>query len=78
VGTVLVRFPDGSRDFRFSEKTLKVGDVVWHDGARYRIVDISADERDETVVIVEADSDDLGDLIESKKGGIELLPLEQA
>ena len=76
MSSVVVRFPDGSREFRFPEKMLEVGDVVWHDGERYRVVHVAGDEDDRPVVTVEPDSDELGDTLRSERGGVELVRVD--
>jgi hypothetical protein len=75
MSSVVVRFPDGSREFRFPEKMLEVGDVVWHDGEPFRVVHVTGDD-DTPVVTVEPESDELGDILRSERGGVELMPVE--
>lgn len=74
MGSMVVRFPDGSKEFRYPEKMLVEGDVVWHDGERFRVVSVSSDEKDSAVVIVEADSG-IGDLLRSEEGSIHLVEI---
>jgi len=69
---MVVRFPDGSKEFRYPEKMLVESDVVWHDGQRFRVISVNTDDQDRAVVIVEADSDDLGELLRSEEGAIHL------
>jgi hypothetical protein len=71
---MLVRFPNGDREFRLTEKMLEEGDVIWHAGARYKVISVSGDEQ--PTVTVEADSDALGDVLRSEEGAITLTPLE--
>jgi hypothetical protein len=71
---VIVHFPDGNREFRYPSSMLERGDVLSYDGERYRVVDVMADG-DRHSVRVELDSDDLGDLIRSERGAIELEPV---
>lgn len=40
---VVIRFPDGSKEFSFPDSMLEPGDVVWHDGERYLIDSITWD-----------------------------------
>ena len=75
MSSVVVRFPDGSREFRFPEKMLEVGDVVWHDGERYRVVHVATDD-DDPVVTVEPEPDELSDILRSERGGVELVPVD--
>ena len=69
MSSMVVRFPDGSKEFRYPEKTLAEGDVVWHDGERFRVISVSTDEKDRAVVIVEADSG-IGDMLRSEEGAV--------
>ena len=71
----VVRFPDGSKEFRFPEKMLEAGDVLWHEGERYRVVHVTTDDGNSSVT-VELDSEDLGDLLSSEHGGIQLVPID--
>jgi hypothetical protein len=70
---VIVHFPDGSREFRYPSRVLEHGDVLSYDGERYRVIAVTSDG-DRHSVTVELDSDDLGDLIRSERGAIELEP----
>ena len=72
MSSMVVRFPDGSKEFRYPEKTLAEGDVVWHDGERFRVISVSTDEKDRAVVIVEADSG-IGDMLRSEEGAVHLV-----
>jgi hypothetical protein len=72
---VVVHFPDGSKEFRYPAEPLKAGDVVWHEGERYRVLQVSTDA-DTTSVTVELDSEDIGNLLSSERGGIVLIPAE--
>jgi hypothetical protein len=74
--SVVVRFPDGSREFRFPAQMLEVGDVIWHDGARYHVVDVDLDDPDRPVVTVDPEPEGLGELLQSERGAIELVPME--
>ena len=38
---MIVRFPDGDKEYRYPEKDLHEGDVIWHDREAYRVVSIS-------------------------------------
>jgi hypothetical protein len=71
---VIVHFPDGSREFRYPSRVLERGDVIACDGERYRVVDVDGDG-DRHSVRVELDSTDLGDLLRSERGAIELEPV---
>ena len=47
--------------------------MIWHDGERYRIVTITVDG-DQASMVVEADSG-IGDLLQSEEGGVRLEPI---
>jgi hypothetical protein len=70
---LIVRFPDGSREFRYPDRVPEEGGAIWHDGERYRIVSIDMDS-DPPSLVVEADSS-LGDLLQSEEGAIRLEPI---
>lgn len=74
--SLFIRFPDGTREFRDSGGGLKAGDRVWHDGKPYRVLAIRADDGGPPMATVELDSDDLGDLLASERGGLELVPVD--
>jgi hypothetical protein len=73
---LIIRFPDGSREFRFPEKMLEVDDVVWHDGEHYRVISVSPDGSGPHHAAVELASPGLGDLLQSEEGAIRLMPTE--
>jgi hypothetical protein len=75
MNVIVVRFPDGSREFRYPERELEPGDVIWHAGESYRVVHVSEDGGPPTVT-VEPESDGLGDLLSSERGGIQLVAVE--
>ena len=70
-----MRFPDGSKEFRYPQKMLEEGDLVWHEGERYRVVHVASDDGNSSVT-VELDSENLGDLLSSERGGIQLVPID--
>ena len=72
---MIVHFPDGSREFRYPQEPLEEGDVIWHEGQGYRVIHVSGDDGSASVT-VELDSDELGDLLKSERGGIQLVPVE--
>ena len=71
---LIIRFPDGTREFRFPEPMLEEGDVVWHDGARYHVVSISTDGAGRPFAVVEAEDPSLGELLQSEEGAVQLTP----
>ena len=70
---LVVRFPDGSKEFRYPETLPEEGGVIWHDGDRYRVVNITVND-DQASMVVEADSG-IGDLLQSEEGGVRLEPI---
>lgn len=73
----IVHFPDGSKEFRYPARPLEEGDVVWHEGARYRVLAVTEEDGRQATVTVEPDSDDVTDLLTSERGSLvlELLPV---
>ena len=37
---LIVRFPDGTREFRYPERPVEVGDAIWHDNVRYHVISV--------------------------------------
>ena len=70
--SVVVRFPDGEKEFRFPEEELSEGDIIAHDGERYRVVSVAARGESAQTVTVERDEGVLG----SERGAIVLAPIE--
>lgn len=74
--SIVVHFPEGSKEFRLPAEPLKAGDVIWDAGARYRVVHVAHDDSARPAVTVERDSEDIGDLLTSERGGIVLSPVD--
>ncbi len=74
--SIIVRFPDGGREFRYPVDGLEVGDVVSRGGNRYRVVAITPEDGAPEAATVELDSDDLKDVLRSERGAIVLTPLD--
>ena len=70
--SILIRFPDGTKEFRFPGKPIVEGDTIWHDGEHWRVIKISPDGGHRDVAIVERASDDLSDLLVSEEGAVRL------
>ena len=68
MSSVSINFPDGTREFRYPPDGLAVGDVLSHDGHRYRVLAIALDGGGRQTVTVERDSDDLKGIIRSERG----------
>jgi len=74
---LIVRFPDGTREFRCPERPLDVGDGIWHDNVRYHVISVTEDaEGDQLTVTVEPDVESIGDLLGSEEGALVLVPAD--
>ena len=72
---LIVRFPDGTREFRYPERPLGVGDALWHDNVRYHVISVTEDAAgDQLTVTVEPDAESIGDLLGSEEGALVLVP----
>jgi hypothetical protein len=71
VSSMVVNFPDGSKEFLYPSRELKEGDAVWHNGVRFRVLSIVQNDGRPLTVTVESVSDELGDL-RSEEGGLVL------
>jgi hypothetical protein len=71
----IVHFPDGSKEFRYPARPLEEGDVVWHEGVRYRVLAVTEEDGRQATVTVERDSDDITDVLSSERGSLALEPL---
>ena len=74
MSSITVRFPDGTKEFRFPDKLPAEGDAVWHEGQRFRVVSVQSTGDEHAVVIVEADSS-FTDTLRSEQGALVLEPL---
>ena len=75
VPALIVRFPDGSREFRYPDRPIEVGDAIWHDNVRYHVVSVSeGDGGEQLTVIVEPEPESIGDLLGSEEGALVLVP----
>ena len=72
---LIVRFPDGSREFRYPDRPVEVGGAIWHDNVRYHVVSVTEDgDGDQVTVTVEPDPESIGDLLSSEEGALVLVP----
>jgi hypothetical protein len=72
---LIVRFPDGTREFRYPERALEVGDAIWHDKVRYHVISVTKDDGGEQLTVtVEPDPESIGDLLGSEGGALVLVP----
>ena len=71
--SVIVHFPDGDREFVFPANPLKEGDVIFHDGTRWRILSIVQNDGGPQTATVEPERDGLGNLLTSEEGALKLL-----
>ena len=76
MSSIIVYFPDGTREFVYPANALNEGDSIWHDGARYRILSIVQNDGLPLKATVEPDTDGLGSLLTSEKGALRLVPVE--
>ena len=74
MSSITVRFPDGTKEFRFPQQLPAEGDTVWHEGLRFRVISVQSTDDEHAVVIVEADSS-FTDMLRSEQGGLVLEPL---
>ena len=72
---LIVRVPDGSKEFLYPGRPLEVGDPLWHDGARYHVVAISENGNGDLTLTVEPDTESIGDLLSSEEGALVLVPV---
>jgi hypothetical protein len=72
MSSFFVRFPDGTKEFRYMDRDLEEGDFVWHDGTRYRVLAVESDNGRVQAVTVEPDSEELGDVLKSERGALAL------
>jgi hypothetical protein len=76
MNSVIVYFPEGTREFVYPAKPLTEGDVIWHDGTRYRITSLAQNDGLPQTATVEPDTDELGSLLASEEGALRLVPVE--
>jgi hypothetical protein len=76
VTSILIRFPDGTREFLYPSRELNEGDHVWHDGTRYRILSLVQNDGQPVTAMVEPVTDEVGDLMRSEEGALALAPAE--
>jgi hypothetical protein len=65
VGYVVMHFPDGSREYRYSDQgpeTPEPGDVIWRNGEPFRVMTVSS-EHHYFVATVESDADTIGHML---------------
>ena len=69
MSSIVIRFPNGDRHFHMSTKLYKAGDLVQHNGTRYRVTDVRP-HRDAYLVTVEPDLPTIADLMKSEEGAM--------
>jgi hypothetical protein len=77
MSSISIRFPDGSREFRYPQVEIRVGDVLSHGGARHRVLSVSGEESGRHSATVERVPEELTDLLGSAEGGIQLIPSDE-
>ena len=75
--SVTIHFPDGTREFRYPEVPLEEGDVLHHEGRRYRVLGVSenGDHRHD-IATVELVSENLIDKLQFEQGALQLVAIE--
>ena len=48
-----MRFPDGTKQYRFPTQLPEAGAALWHDGEHYRVISVSADGNGASSLVVE-------------------------
>ena len=76
MSSIIVNFPDGTREFVYPANPFNEGDVIWHDGARYRILSVGQNDGRPQIATVEPDTDDLGSVLTSEEGALRLVRVE--
>lgn len=72
MSTIIIRFPDGTREYRYTGRDVQEGDVIWHDGQEWKVLAVISNDGRPQTATVELDSDDLIDTLRSETGAIEL------
>ena len=75
MSTIVVRFPDGYREFHMTSRALEVGDRGWRDGDAYRVRSGLANDHGGAVIVVEPESPTVGEALRSESGAIVLEPV---
>lgn len=78
MSSIVIRFPDGTREYVYTGRDVVAGDRIWHDGEHWTVLAVSSDDGGPQRATVELESDDLTDVLRSEKGAIELGPLHEA
>ena len=73
---LIVRFPDGAKEFRYPGRPLEVGDAIWHNSTRYHVVSVEEANGEQLAVTVEPDAESIGDLLTSEEGALVLVPVD--
>lgn len=73
---LIVRFPDGAKEFRYPGRPLEVGDAIWHNSTRYHVVSVGEANGEQLAVTVEPDAESIGDLLTSEEGALVLVPVD--
>jgi hypothetical protein len=76
IRSIVVYFPDGTKEFRFPVRPLEEGDFIWHEGERFRVLSVTENDGRPLTVTVEPDSEELGDMLRSERGGLHLVPVD--
>jgi hypothetical protein len=70
--SLFIRFPDGTREFRMTERALGVGDRLRNGGHTWRVISVTSDVTGRTIVVVEPESPTVGETLRSEEGALVL------
>lgn len=62
MSTIVIRFPDGTREYLYKGRDVTTGDRIWHDGEHWRVLAVSSNDGRPQTATVERDSDGLTDV----------------
>ena len=68
MSTIIIRFPDGTREYRYSGRDVEQGDVIWHDGEEWTVLAVVTNDGGPQTATVEPNADGLKDKLQSEKG----------
>ena len=75
MSTIIIRFPDGTREYRYTGRDVEQGDVIWHDGDEWTVLAVISNDGGPQTATVELNSDGIADTLMSEKGAIQLGPV---
>ena len=72
--SICIHFPDGSKEFRYPKIKIREGDVLIHDGVRYRVTSVSDNGDGRDAATVQLIPEGILDMLSSEEGAVHLLP----